>query len=67
MRQFFGTESVVTSLKGAVGMSATTGGMYVSLLSQVEAWLRIISLLVGITVGVATLISIIRNKNRKNR
>jgi hypothetical protein len=31
----------------------------------VEAWLRLISLLLGIAVGVATLVSILRNKKDK--
>ena len=73
MRQLFNTETFRTATTGILGMSATGGGVYVSVLSQVEAWLRIISLLVGITVGLASLISIARkwqcrlpnNENRK--
>lgn len=65
MRQLFEAETLITAAKGAVGITATTSGAYVSLLPQVEAWLRIISLLMGIVVGLATLVSIIRNQKTK--
>lgn len=58
-------EDAPTLAKGLVGTLATSGGVAVSTLGWIEVWLRIISLLVGIAVGIATLISIIR-KNRKN-
>jgi fructose-specific phosphotransferase system IIC component len=68
MKNFFDAETVVTAAKGAVGVSATSGGLYVSLLPKFEAWLRIISLVIGIAVGVATFISIVRSKSKnKNR
>lgn len=65
MRELFDAETVVTTVKGAVGVSATTGGFYVSVLPQVEAWLRVGSLCIGIAVGIATLVSILRNQKRK--
>jgi hypothetical protein len=47
--------------RGGLGMGATSTGIYLSLsLPQVEAWLRVVSLLVGIAVGVATFIAILR-------
>jgi hypothetical protein len=65
MRSFFDAETVVTTAKGALGLGATGGSFYVSFLPKVEAWLRLISLLLGIAVGVATLVSILRNKKDK--
>lgn len=48
-------------------MSATSGGFYVSTMPKIEAWLRFVSLVIGIAVGVASLVSIIRNqKNKKS-
>lgn len=51
-------------IRGAVGAGATTAGALVSLLPQIEAGLRIASLLVGITVGVLTAVSIWRRMKR---
>ena len=50
-------------LRGSTGIAATFGGTLVSMLPQIEAWLRIGSLLVGIFVGVLTIRSIIKNSN----
>lgn len=47
-------------IKGLFGVVAPVSGLTVSVLAQVEAWLRIGSLLVGISVGIVTLLSIIR-------
>lgn len=47
-------------LKGSIGIAATFGGTAVSLLSQIEAWLRIGSLCVGICVGLLTIRSILK-------
>jgi ABC-type nickel/cobalt efflux system permease component RcnA len=38
-----------------VGMAAPILGFLISTLTEVEAWLRVISLLIGITVGLVTL------------
>lgn len=45
-----------------LGVGSPLAGFYVSILPQVEAWLRVVSLLVGISVGVATLLSLLRRK-----
>lgn len=54
-------------VKGATGVASTAGGIVVSNLAHIEAWLRITSLCVGIAVGILTGVSIIRkmSKNRK--
>jgi hypothetical protein len=66
MKSFFDAETVLTVAKGAAGLGGSGAGFYVSL-SHVEAWLRIVSLLLGITVAVATLVSILRSKKEKRR
>ena len=44
------------------GLLATAGGITVSMLPELEAWLRIASLLIGCAVGLASLYAILRNK-----
>ena len=63
MKDLFDTQTAAAA-KGLLGMSATTTGFYISILPKVEAWLPLISLLVGIAVGVASLISILWNKRK---
>lgn len=53
--------NIVTAFKGFAGTTSASGGIYVSLLPSVEAWLRIIALLLGIAVSIVTIWSIIRN------
>jgi hypothetical protein len=65
MRALFNAESAVTAATGAVDISAKTAGSLVSSLPAVEAWLRILSLLVGIAVGVATFVSLVRRIKNK--
>lgn len=67
MKEFFNGHIFTTSVKGMLGMSATGSSFYVSTLPEIEAWLRVISLVVGTAVGVATFISIIRHKKNKNK
>lgn len=49
---------------GMAGVLATATSIGISLLPEIEAWLRIISLLVGITVGIGSLAVIIKNWNK---
>lgn len=51
--------------RGVIGVLATSTGTIVSLFPEVEMWLRITSLVVGITVGLATLYSIINGQRKK--
>jgi hypothetical protein len=55
-------ENACDVVKGIVGTLATTGGIIMSLLPEIEAILRVISLLVGIGVGIVTIRSILRRK-----
>ena len=51
---------------GLLGMGSPAAGITVSLLAQWEQWLRLVSLALGIAVGVATFISLLqRIRNRK--
>jgi hypothetical protein len=44
------------------GLLATATGLTVSMLPELEAWLRIASLLIGCAVGLASLYAILKNK-----
>lgn len=46
---------------GAAGMIATATSIGISMLPEVEAWLRIASLIVGILVGIGSLIVLYKN------
>jgi hypothetical protein len=46
---------------GAAGMIATATSIGISMLPEVEAWLRIASLVVGILVGIGSLIVLYKN------
>jgi len=50
---------------GFLGTATPTTGIYISLLPQVEAWLRITSLLVGILVGLASLALLVMKFKRR--
>jgi hypothetical protein len=45
----------------AAGLLATATSVGISMLPEVEAWLRIASLLVGIAVGIGSLAVIVRS------
>jgi hypothetical protein len=45
------------------GLVATATGLGVSLLPEIEAWLRIVSLLIGCAVGLASLYAILKRKH----
>jgi hypothetical protein len=44
------------------GLVATATGLTVSMLPELEAWLRVASLVIGCLVGLASLYAILRNK-----
>jgi hypothetical protein len=46
---------------GMAGMIATATSIGISMLPEVEAWLRIASLIVGICVGIGSLIVLYKN------
>jgi len=55
-----------TIVQGAGGAAVTFGSLVVSVLPQIEIGLRIAGLIVGLLVGIVTLVSMIRKlKNDK--
>jgi len=49
-------------VKGSIGAGAPMLATILSYLPEIEAWLRVISLIVGIGVGIATFRSITRRR-----
>lgn len=44
------------------GLVATASGITLSMLPEIEAWLRVASLIIGCAVGLASLYAILRNR-----
>ena len=53
--------------RGALGTFASIGSAAVSLVSQLEVYLRVAGLLVGLAVGVVTLISVLHDLRKKQK
>lgn len=49
-------------IRGIFGTAASFGTLAVAHMETIEGWLRIVSLLVGITVGLLTIVTILRKK-----
>lgn len=58
LAEFFNPENNMAG-KTVVGVMTSIGSFGISTLTQFEIWLRITSLLVGILVGVASLVSLV--------
>ena len=56
------SETNATIAKGAFGLSSVGAGTIASFLPQLEAWLRVGSLCVGIVVGLVTIYSILKKR-----
>ena len=50
--------------KGVLATTVGTAGLVISALEQIEAWLRVGSLVVTILVGLVTIWSIIKKKSK---
>jgi hypothetical protein len=50
------------ALASFTGLVATATGLTVSMLPELEAWLRVASLVIGCLVGLASLYAILRNR-----
>ncbi len=57
------SESKEVVMRGIIGVVFPAGGITVSVLPTVEAWLRVSSLAVGLTVGLITLIKLFKKKD----
>jgi hypothetical protein len=53
--------------RGALGTFASIGSAAVSLVAQLEVYLRVAGLCVGLAVGVVTLISVLHDLRRKQQ
>jgi hypothetical protein len=58
-------EHLSTVERGVIGTLATGGSVAVSFLSQFELYLRIGGLVLGLAIGVVTLLSVWRDYQRK--
>ena len=58
---------LTTVERGALGTFASIGSAAVSLVSQLEVYLRVAGLVVGLAVGVVTLISVLHDLRRKQK
>ena len=53
--------------RGALGTFASIGSAAVSLVSQLEVYLRVAGLMVGLAVGIVTLISVLHDLKKKQK
>ena len=51
--------------RGALGTFASIGSAAVSMVSHLEVYLRVAGLMVGLAVGVVTLISVLKDLRKK--
>lgn len=56
-----------TTEKGLIGSATSIGSSVLSMLPQLETTLRVAGLLIGICVGVATLISVLHDIAKKRK
>lgn len=56
-----------TTEKGLIGSATSIGSSVLSMLPQLETTLRVAGLLIGILVGVATLISVLHDIAKKRK
>jgi hypothetical protein len=58
---------MTTLERGALGTFASIGSAAVSLVSQLEVYLRVAGLCVGLAVGVVTLLSVLHDLRKKQQ
>lgn len=63
----FAQHHLTTVERGALGTFASIGSAAVSLVSQLEVYLRVAGLIVGLAVGVVTLLSVLHDLRRKQK
>jgi len=56
-----------TTEKGVIGTSTSIGSSVLSMLPHLETTLRVAGLIIGICVGVATLISVVHDIQKKRK
>jgi hypothetical protein len=60
-------DHLTTVERGALGTFASIGSAAVSLVSQLEVYLRVAGLCIGLAVGVVTLISVLHDLRKKQK
>jgi hypothetical protein len=60
-------DHLTTVERGALGTFASLGSAAVSMVSQLELYLRVAGLCVGLAVGVVTLISVLHDLRKKQK
>jgi hypothetical protein len=60
-------QHLTTVERGALGTFASIGSAAVSLVSQLEVYLRVAGLMVGLAVGIVTLISVLHDLRKKQK
>jgi hypothetical protein len=63
----FMQDHLTTVERGALGTFASLGSAAVSMVSQLELYLRVAGLCVGLAVGVVTLISVLHDLRKKQK
>ena len=63
----FAQHHLSTVERGALGTFASIGSAAVSLVSQLEVYLRVAGLMVGLAVGIVTLISVLHDLKKKQK
>ena len=63
----FAQHHLSTVERGALGTFASIGSAAVSLVSQLEVYLRVAGLMVGLAVGIVTLISVLHDLRKKQK
>jgi hypothetical protein len=58
---------MTTVERGALGTFASIGSAAVSLVSQLEVYLRVAGLCVGLAVGIVTLLSVLHDLRKKQK
>lgn len=58
-------QHMTTVERGALGTFASLGSAAVSMVSHLEVYLRVAGLMVGLAVGIVTLISVVKDLRRK--
>ena len=56
-----------TTEKGLIGTATSIGSSAMSMLPHLETTLRVMGLIIGVAVGIATLISVIHDIKRKRK
>jgi hypothetical protein len=57
-------DQLKSAATGLVGSATSIGAAVYSMLPHLEAWMRLASVAVGLAVGIATLIKILRDLNK---